>query len=102
MIERFHTKENAKIALSITNIFVMEIIFLATLMMGYLNYFFYYSNGYSSDSVSYRNSSSPYSSFDDSGITYSSDNSYNSYSGSIRQSSIASRQSSGGGLSGGK
>lgn len=46
MIERFHTKENAKIALSITNIFVMEIIFLATLMMGYLNYFFYYSNGY--------------------------------------------------------
>ena len=45
MIERFHTKENAKIALSITNIFVMEIIFLATLMMGYLNYFFYYSNG---------------------------------------------------------
>ncbi|MBQ4465424.1 MAG: DUF4178 domain-containing protein [Oscillospiraceae bacterium] len=63
---------------------------------------FYYSNGYSSDSVSYRNSSSPYSTFDDSGISYSSDNSYSSYSNSIRQSSIASRQSSGGGLSGGK
>ena len=46
MIERFHTKENAKIALNITNIFVLEIIFLATLMMRYQNYFFYYSNGY--------------------------------------------------------
>lgn len=46
MFEKFSTKENAKIALSLTNIFVLEIIFLATLMMGYTNYFFYYSNGY--------------------------------------------------------
>ena len=33
-------------ALSFANIFVYEIIFLATLMLGYINYFFYYSNGY--------------------------------------------------------
>ena len=46
MFEKFSTKENAKIALSLTNIFVLEIIFLATLMMGYTNYFFYNSNGY--------------------------------------------------------
>ncbi len=46
MIERFHTKENARIALGIANILVIEIVFLATLMMGYINYFFYYSNGY--------------------------------------------------------
>jgi len=46
MFERFSTKENAKITLSLTNIFVLEIVFLATLMLGYVNYFFYYSNGY--------------------------------------------------------
>ncbi len=63
---------------------------------------FYYSNGYSKDTASYKSSSSAYSSYDDSIISYSSDNSYNSYSGSIRQSSIASRQSSGGGISSGK
>ena len=33
-------------AMSLANIFVYEIIFLTTLMMGYINYFFYYSNGY--------------------------------------------------------
>ena len=63
---------------------------------------FYYTNGYANDSSSYRNYTSPYSSFDDSSVSYSSDNSYNSYSGSIRQSSIEARQSSGGGLSSGK
>ncbi len=46
MIDRFNNKENAKIALSIANLFLYEIIFLATLMMSYINYFFYYSNGY--------------------------------------------------------
>lgn len=46
MFDKYRTKDNAKIALSITNVFVLEIIFLATLMMGYLDYFFYYSNGY--------------------------------------------------------
>ena len=46
MIERFNNKENGKIALSIANVFLYEIIFLATLMLSYINYFFYYSNGY--------------------------------------------------------
>ena len=46
MIEKLNNKENGKIALSIANVFLYEIIFLATLMMSYVNYFFYYSNGY--------------------------------------------------------
>ena len=46
MIEKLNTKENGKIAFSIANLFLYEIIFLATLMMSYVNYFFYYSNGY--------------------------------------------------------
>ncbi|MBQ6334374.1 MAG: sugar transferase [Erysipelotrichaceae bacterium] len=46
MSERFNSKENGKIALYIANLFLYEIIFLATLMMCYINYFFYYSNGY--------------------------------------------------------
>ena len=46
MIERFNNKENGKIALSVANLFLYEIIFLTTLMMSYINYFFYYSNGY--------------------------------------------------------
>ncbi len=46
MISRFNTKENAKIAMSIANLFFFEIIFLATLMLCYTSYFFYYSNGY--------------------------------------------------------
>ena len=63
---------------------------------------FYHSTGYTSDSYTYRNTSSPYSSYSDGDISYSSDNSYSSYSDSVRQSSISARQSSGGGLSGGK
>ena len=46
MIDRFNNKENAKIAIGLANLFFFEIIFLATLMMSYVNYFFYYSNGY--------------------------------------------------------
>ena len=46
MFDRFHTKENANLVLSLSNVFVLEIIFLAVLMMCYVNYFFYYSNGY--------------------------------------------------------
>ncbi len=46
MIEKFNNKENGKIALSIANMILYEIIFLATLMLSYINYFFYYSNGY--------------------------------------------------------
>ena len=46
MIERFHTKENAKIAMTVVNIFVLEMMLLFSLMRGYVDYFFYYSNGY--------------------------------------------------------
>ena len=46
MSERFNNKETAKIAMGLANIFVYEIVFLFTLMTGYINYFFYYSNGY--------------------------------------------------------
>ena len=46
MIDRYSNKGSAKIALSIANILVYEIVFLATLMSGYVNSFFYYSNGY--------------------------------------------------------
>ena len=46
MFKRFHNKDTAKMVMSFTNVFIYEIIFLATLMMGYINYFFYYSNGY--------------------------------------------------------
>lgn len=63
---------------------------------------FYYSTGYTSDTSRYSGYSSPYSSFTDSGISYNSSNTYNSYSGSVRQSSIRSRSSSGGGISSGK
>lgn len=63
---------------------------------------FYRSTGYSGDSASYHNYSSPYSSYDGESFSYSSGNSYESYSSSIRQSSIEARQSSGGGLSSGK
>lgn len=63
---------------------------------------FYHSTGYFSDSERYSGYSSPYSSYDGEAFSYASGNTYDSYSSSIRQSSIASRQSSGGGLSGGK
>ena len=46
MFEQFHTRENAKITFTVANIFVLEIMYLFTLMSGYVNYFFYFSNGY--------------------------------------------------------
>lgn len=39
-------KANAKVVLSITNILIYEIIILAILMTCYVDYYFYYSNGY--------------------------------------------------------
>lgn len=64
---------------------------------------FYYSTGYSSDSGTYSGKyTSPYSSYDGDYVEYSSSNTYSTYSNSVRQASVASRQSSGGGLSGGK
>lgn len=46
MRHNFSNIDNAKIAFSVANILVCEIVFLFTLMSGYINYFFYYSNGY--------------------------------------------------------
>ena len=46
MLNKYASRDNAAIAMTIANLFVLEIVFLATLMMGYINYFFYYSNGY--------------------------------------------------------
>ena len=46
MFEQFHTKENAKITFTVANILLLEIMYLFTLMSGYVNYFFYFSNGY--------------------------------------------------------
>ena len=63
---------------------------------------FYHSTGYHSDANSFSRYSSPYSSYSDSDITYTGTDTYGNYSSSVRQSSIAARQSSGGGLSGGK
>lgn len=63
---------------------------------------FYYSSGYSSDSTNYSSYVSPYSSYDGDSVSFSGVDTYSSYSNSIRQSSIASRQSSSGGLSSGK
>jgi len=63
---------------------------------------FYYSSGYSHDRYEYESSSSPYSSYDGDTMEFSSDDTYSSYSSSVRQSSVYSRSSSGGGLSSGK
>ncbi len=63
---------------------------------------FYHSTGYSYDSSAYKSSNSSYSSYSDGDISYTGTDKYNTYSGSVRQDSINSRQSSGGGLSSGK
>ncbi|MBO4592376.1 MAG: DUF4178 domain-containing protein [Eubacterium sp.] len=63
---------------------------------------YYYSKGYSSDTSSYGSEHSSYTGYSDGTIDYSSSNELNSYSGNVRQSSIDSRSSDGGGLSSGK
>lgn len=62
---------------------------------------FYLSTGYYGDSSDYKGGTSPYSSYDDTTISTGGD-AYDSYSGSVRQSSTSSRTSSGGGTSSGK
>ena len=62
---------------------------------------FYYSKGYTSDTGSFGRYSTPYSTFNDTTVTSSSDT-YSSYANSVRQASIAARQSSGGAISSGK
>ena len=63
---------------------------------------YYYTMGFGSDSSTYRSSNSSYSSFDDSTVNSSSADTYSGYASSVRQSSVNSRKSSGGGLSNGK
>ena len=63
---------------------------------------YYYSRGYYGDSSRYKRFSSPYSSYSDGTIQSNDSDIYSSYSSSVRQESIISRSSSGGGLSSGK
>ncbi len=62
----------------------------------------YYSSGYSSDSSTYSSTPSAYSMYDGNTIHNIGNGYFDSYSSSIRQSSVNNRSSSGGGLSSGK
>lgn len=62
---------------------------------------YYYSRGYYSDASDYSTGSSPYSGYTGDTVGSSTDT-YNSYSNSVRQSSVDARTSSGGGTSSGK
>lgn len=62
----------------------------------------YYSSGYSADSSSYKGTPSAYSMYNGTTIHNIGNGYFDSYSSSIRQSSINSRKSSNGGLSSGK
>ena len=62
----------------------------------------YYSSGYPSDSSSYKGTPSAYSMYNGATIHNIGNGYFDSYSSSIRQSSVNSRQSSNGGLSSGK
>ncbi|MBQ9984067.1 MAG: DUF4178 domain-containing protein [Lachnospiraceae bacterium] len=62
----------------------------------------YYSSGYSSDASSYSSTPSAYSMYNGSTIHNIGNGYFDSYSSSIRQSSVNNRSSSGGGLSSGK
>ncbi|MCI7441928.1 MAG: DUF4178 domain-containing protein, partial [Clostridium sp.] len=62
----------------------------------------YYTIGYSSDSSRYKKYTSGYDNYDDGYIDTNSNNKYKTYSNSVRQSSVNSRTSSGGGTSSGK
>lgn len=63
---------------------------------------YYYSKGYTSDSSTYKGDSSSYTGYSDTPISSNTSDTYNTYSSSVRQASINSRKSSGGGLSSGK
>ena len=62
----------------------------------------YYSSSYTSDSSSYKNTPSAYTMYDGSTINNIGNGYFDSYSNSIRQASINSRNSSSGGISSGK
>lgn len=62
----------------------------------------YYSSSYSRDSVKYKKYSSSYKSYQGDTIHNIGNGYFDSYSNSVRQSSVNKRTSSGGGISGGK
>lgn len=63
---------------------------------------YYYSRGYTNDSTRYDTTKSSYNSYDDTTLSSDYDNTYNTYSSSVRQASVTARTSSGGGTSSGK
>lgn len=63
---------------------------------------FYYSNGYYNDSRKYNKKASGYDGYDGDLVSTDYSDPYYSYSSSVRQSSVNSRSSSGGGISSGK
>lgn len=63
---------------------------------------YYHSRGYYSDMLDFGKYSSPYSTYNDSNLDYSTSDYYDTYSGSVREASAYSRYSSGGGISSGK
>lgn len=63
---------------------------------------FYYTRGFWGDRNRYSKSASGYENYSGDTVTTNTDDPYKSYSNSIRQSSINSRNSSGGGISSGK
>lgn len=62
----------------------------------------YYSSGYSKDATSYKSTPSAYSMYDGTTIHNIGNGYFDTYSSSVRQSSINSRKSSSGGMSSGK
>lgn len=63
---------------------------------------FYYSRGYNSDASDYSTGSSPYAGYTGDTVGSNGSDVYSSYSDSVRQASVNSRTSSGGGTSSGK
>lgn len=63
---------------------------------------FYHSRGHSYDKKRYKKHTDSYSDYSGGALATNSNDSYNTYSKSVRQSSVASRSSSGGGTSSGK
>jgi hypothetical protein len=63
---------------------------------------YYYSQAYSNDKITYSNNMDAYSNYSGNFITIDPNDKYKSYSSTIRQSSVSSRSSSGGGISFGK
>lgn len=63
---------------------------------------FYYSRAFTKDSSRYKKELSPYRGFEDVDLSNNLGDPFRSYSNTVRQASIDSRQSSGGGISSGK